>query len=310
MYGDFAIFSGSSHPGLAQSICSHLGLPLGRSRSEIQTSGNLEVQILENVRESDVFVIQTSAPPLHQNIFELFIMIDALKAASAGRVTAVLPYMPYVRADKKSQPRISIVARLLADLLVASGADRVLTMDLHAPQVQGFFRVPTDQLQAANLLCNHLRHSDLSNAVVCAADMGEAKDLGRYANRLDLPMAVIDRRGPNGDEHATNLIGEVEGKVAIIIDDEVDTAEKLIEATDFLLSRGAAEVRAVATHGVFSGDALRRIEESPVTEITVTNTIPAPHGLPEKVHSISVAKLFARAIQRIHDGNSVSALFR
>ncbi len=311
MYGDFAIFSGSSHPELAQSICSHLGLPVGRSRSELADSGNLEVQILDNVRESDVFVIQTAATPLHQHIFELFIMIDALKSASAGRVTAVLPYMPYVRADKKSQPRISIVARLLADLLVASGADRVLTMDLHAPQVQGFFRVPTDQLQAAGILCTHLQqHTDLSNAVVCAADMGEAKDLGRYANRLDLPMAIIDRRGNDGHERATNLIGEVDGKVAIIIDDEIDTGEKLVEATEFLLSRGAAEVRAVATHGVFSGEAVQRIAESPVSGVTVTNTIPTPGGLPEKVHSLSVAKLFARAIQRIHDGNSVSALFR
>ena len=311
MYGDFAIFSGSSHQTLAESICSQLGLARGRSHSVLQDSGNLEVQILDNVRESDVFVIQTAAPPLHQHIFELFIMIDALKAASAGRVTAVLPYMPYVRADKKSQPRISIVARLLADLLVASGAVRVLTMDLHAPQVQGFFRVPTDQLQAANILCNHLRNSDLSNAVVCAADMGEAKDLGRYANRLDLPMAIIDRRSDDGHERATNLIGEVEGKVAIIIDDEIDTGEKLVEATNFLLSRGAAEVRAVATHGVFSGEAIERIEASPVTEVIVTNTIPMPAaGLPSKIQVLSVARLFARAIQRIHDGNSVSALFR
>jgi ribose-phosphate pyrophosphokinase len=312
MYGDFSIYSGSSHPGLAQSICNHLGLQVGRSRSQLQDSGNLEVQILDNVRESDVFVIQTAAQPLHQHIFELFIMIDALKSASAGRVTAVMPYMPYVRADKKSKPRISIVARLLADLLVASGADRVLTMDLHAPQVQGFFRVPTDQLQAAGILCEHLKqHTDLSNAVVCAADMGEAKDLGRYANRLDLPMAIIDRRGSNGHEQATNLIGEVEGKVALIIDDEIDTGEKLVEATEFLLSRGAAEVRAVATHGVFSGDAIARLDASPVTEVLVTNTIPAPAGgLPDKVHSLSVAPLFARAIQRIHDGTSVSALFR
>ena len=311
MYGDFAIFSGSSHSQLADDICAQLGVMLGRSQSVLQNNGNLEVQILENVRESDVFVIQTAALPLHQHIFELFIMLDALKSASAARVTAVLPYMPYVRADKKSKPRISIVARLLADLLVSSGADRVLTMDLHAPQVQGFFRVPTDQLQAVNLICDHLRMSDLSQTVVCAADAGEAKDLGRYANRLDLPMAIIDRRGPGGNDQSTNLIGDVEGKSAIIIDDEIDTGEKLANASEFLLSRGATDVRAVATHGIFSGDAIARIQECPVTEVIVTDTLPnATDTVPSKVKVLSVARLFARAIQRIHDGNSVSALFR
>jgi ribose-phosphate pyrophosphokinase len=311
VYGDFRIFSGSSHPKLTQSICDRLGVPLGQSHSVMQDSGNLEVQILENVRESDVFVIQTAALPLHQNIFELFIMLDALKAASAARVTAVLPYMPYVRADKKSRPRISIVARLLADLLVTSGADRVLTMDLHAPQVQGFFRVPTDQLQASNIICDYLEMSDLSNAVLCAADAGEAKDLGRYANRLDLPIAIIDRRGTNDSDLVTNLIGDVDGKSAIIVDDEIDTAEKLVHAAEFLLTRGATDVRAVATHGVFSGAALARIEQSDVAQVIVTDTLPADDDqLPEKVNVLTVANLFARAIQRIHDGNSVSALFR
>ena len=312
MYGNFLIFSGSSHPALAKSICSHLGIPLGRSESITTPNGNLEVQILENVRESDVFVIQTAAAPLHRHIFEMFIMIDALKAASAARVTAVLPYMPYVRADRKSKPRISIVARLLADLLVASGCDRVLTIDLHAPQIQGFFRVPTDQLQAAGLICEHLRNTtDLSDAVVCAADAGEAKDLGRYANRLDLPMAIIDRRGPHNGDRTMQLIGDVSGKVAIIVDDEIDTGVKLLEASGFLLDRGATKVMAVATHGIFSSDALPRIAASGASEIIVTNTLPEPPGgFPENISILSVGKLMARAIQRIHDGNSVSALFR
>ncbi len=312
MYGNFKIFAGTSHRRLAQTICANLGMKLGESTTKKHSDECLEVQIQENVREADVFVIQTAAPDLHQNIFELFLMIDALKSASAARVTAVLPYMPYVRSDKKDKPRISIAARLMADLLVASGADRVLTMDLHAPQVQGFFRVPTDQLEAASIICNHLRRQDLSNAVLIAADAGEAKDVGRYANRLGLPIAIIDRRScKTGASPSLSLIGEVKGKTAIIVDDEINTAKTLIEAADFLKQEGAMDIKALASHAAFSGKALDSIEASCVSEVIVTDTIPMREGaLPEKLTVLSVDRLFARAIQRIHDGTSVSALFR
>lgn len=313
MYGNFKIFSGSSHKGLAQAICANLGMELGKSQTISHPNENLEVQILENVREADVFVVQTASAPLHKHIFELFLTIDALKGASAARVTAVVPYMPYVRADKKDKPRISIAARLFSDLLVSSGADRVLTLDLHAPQVQGFFRVPTDQLQAAGLICDHLRRQDLSNTVLIGADAGEAKDVGRYANRLDLPLAIIDRRYDleGKSMKPEYLIGDVAGKRAIIVDDEINTAHKLIEAADFLLAKGALDVRAVASHASFGEDVLDRISASSVAEVIVTDTVPLPsQGNASKITVISVSRLFARAIQRIHDGTSLSALFR
>ncbi len=313
MAGELKIFTGRSHPELSRLITQSLGMELGRSVTTDLPNETLEVQILENVRECDVFYVQTASAPLHTHVFETFLAIDALKSASARRVTAVLPYVPYVRSDKKDKPRISIAARLMADLLLASGADRVLTMDLHAPQVQGFFRVPTDQLQAANILCDYLERQDLSNAVIIAADAGEAKDVGRYANKLNLPIAIIDkRRLRDGDDSpaSVDLIGDVRGKLALIIDDEIASAKTLVEATDFLLQRGAAEVKAVASHGVFSGKALELIAQSPVTEVIVTDTIPLIGQKPDKIKVLSVAGLFARAIQRIHDGNSVSALFR
>jgi ribose-phosphate pyrophosphokinase len=308
MYGNFKIFSGNSHPALARGICANLGMELGQSKTTVLADENLEVQILENVREADVFVIQTTAPNLHTHIFELFMMIDALKGASAARVTAVIPYMPYARADRKDKPRISIAARMMADLVVASGADRVLTMDLHAPQVQGFFRVPTDQLQASSLICQHLRRGDLSQAVLVAADAGEAKDLGRYANRLNLPLAIIDRRNHQGTTTA-NLIGDVRGKLAIIVDDEIKTGRTLFDAAEFLRAQGAADIKAVATHATFSGDALGLIEASCLSEVIVTDTVPQTNTS-SKITVLSVARLFAQTIQRIHDGNSVSALFR
>ena len=309
MSGELKIFAGNSHQGLAKVIVASLGMELGRSETHEKPNENLEVRIMENVRESDVFYIQTACSPLHSNIFEMFIAIDALKSASARRVTAVIPYMPYVRADKKDRPRISISVRLFADLLVASGADRVLTIDLHAPQVQGFFRVPTDQLMAAGIICDYLCRKDLSNAVIIAADAGEAKDVGRYANRLDLPIGIIDKRRFNGQRQSVDLIGDVEGKLALVIDDEISSAQTLVEAANYLIAKGAKDVKAVATHGAFSGNALELIEASPVSEVIVTDSIPMSTKS-DKITVLSVGGLFARAIQRIHDGNSVSALFR
>ena len=313
MQGEIKVVAGSSHPDLAKAICARLGLPVARSRMVRFSNENLMVQIEENVREADVFVIQTSCPPVSDGILELLITVDALRHASAARVTAVVPYFPYARSDKKDRPRISITARLLADLLQTAGASRVLTMDLHAPQVQGFFRIPADNLLASALLCRHLRETrDLSNTVLVAGDVGESKDVGRYANALELPIAIVDKRRDGDDDRAVavHLIGDVEGKDAILVDDEVATGGTLIEAARFCLERGARRVDAAVVHPVLSGDATRRIAESPIETLVVTDTIPIP---PEKhaawIEVVSVAPLLADAIRAIHTGTSVSALF-
>jgi ribose-phosphate pyrophosphokinase len=314
VYGKMKIFTGSAHPELAKEICAELGLPLGQSEVVRFANENLMVKILENVRESDVFVIQPSCHPVSDGLVEMLIMLDALKHASAGRITAVLPYFPYVRSDKKDRPRISIAARLMADLIQTAGADRVLTMDLHSPQIQGFFQIPADQLIAAPILCDHLRSRDLSNTVLVASDFGEAKELGRYANALRLPVAIIDKRRQADDDRAiaTNLVGNVEGKVALLVDDEVASAGTLMEASNFLLTRaGALAVDAAAVHPVLCGPAAKRLVESPIRSVVVTNTLPIPPEKRfEKLTILSVAPMFAQAIRAIHEGDSVSNLFR
>src|SRR5262250_3462033 len=266
MIGAIKLISGTAHPELAEAIAKHLGIELCRSTVVRFSNENMMVQIDENVREADVFVIQPSCPPVSDGIVELLMTIDALKHASAGRITAVLPYFPYVRSDKKDRPRISITARLMADLLQTAGADRILTMHLHAPQIQGFFRIPTDQLEAAPILCDYLRESrDLSNYVLVAGDVGEAKDVGHYAARLKLPIAIVDKRRFGDEEvaRAVNLIGDVAGKVALIIDDEIASGGTLVEAARFVLERGAVAVEACAVHAVLSGRAIERIAASP-----------------------------------------------
>lgn len=312
MDAQLKIFSGSSHPQLSRDICDFLGVPLGISHTIEFSNENLMAQIDENVRECDVFVVQTSCSPVHTNLFELLQMIDALRSASAARITAVMPYFPYIRSDKKDRPRISITARLVADLVETAGAHRVLTMDLHSPQAQGFFRIPCDQLQGAGPLCERLSREDTSNWVLVAADAGEAKDIGRYANRLDLPIAIIDKRRDGDDEkpRAVNLIGDVAGKTAIIVDDEIASGGTLCEAAQFLKKQGAESVRAVATHPVFSGPIKERLDTSSIERVLVTNTIPIPESQrSSKVEELSVAELFAKAISRIHDGRSISSLF-
>jgi ribose-phosphate pyrophosphokinase len=306
------VFSGSSHPDFARQICRYLGMDLGESKHISFSNENLMVQIQENVRECDVFVVQTSCPPVHEHLFELLIMIDAMRSASAARITAVVPYLPYIRSDKKDKPRISITARLVADLLKESGADRVLTMDLHAPQTQGFFRMPADQLQGAGPLCEKLRQHREDDWILVAADAGEAKDLGRYANRLDLPMAIIDKRRRGDDENpvAENLIGDVDGKTAVIVDDEIASGGTLCEAAEFLRQKGAKKALAVATHPVFSPNATERMEDAFLEKVIVADTVPIPEEQKSPVvEQVSVANLFAEAISRIHDGRSVSQLF-
>ena len=313
MIGAIKVIGGSAHPELAKDICAHLGTEPCHTTVVRFSNENMLVQIDENVREADVFVIQTSCPPVSDGIIELLMTIDALKHASAGRITAVLPYFPYARSDKKDRPRISITARLMADLLRTAGTDRVLTMNLHSAQVQGFFCVPSDQLLAAPILCDYLRTSrDLKNHVLVAGDVGESKDVGHYASRLDLPIAIVDKRRYGDDEvaRAVNLIGDVAGKVALIVDDEVASGGTLVEAASFVLERGAVAVEACVVHPVLSGKAIERIEASALRQLVVTDTIPLPANKRiDKIRVISVAGLFADAIRAIHDGSSVSRLF-
>jgi ribose-phosphate pyrophosphokinase len=308
------VISGTSHPDLGRDVCALLGIEPCRTTFVRFSNENMLVQIDENVREADVFVIQTSCSPVSDGIIELLLTIDALKHASAARITAVLPYFPYARSDKKDRPRISISARLMADLIQTAGADRVLTMNLHSPQVQGFFRIPVDQLQAAPILCDYLRESrDLSNYVLVAGDVGESKDVGHYASRLDLPIAIVDKRRSGDDENAraVNLIGDVKGKVALIVDDEVASGGTLVEATRFVLGRGAIAVEACVVHAVLSGKAVERIDASELRQLVVTDTIPLTERKKStKIQVKSVAPMFADAIRAIHDGSSVSRLFR
>jgi ribose-phosphate pyrophosphokinase len=313
MAHDIKLIAGTSHPALAQEISDSVGVPLCTTNILRFGNENILFQCEENVREADVFVIQTSCPPVSDGIIELLIMIDALKHASAARITAVLPYFPYARSDKKDRPRISITARLMADLLETAGADRVLTMNLHSPQVQGFFRIPVDQLNATPIVCNHLRATtDLRDSVLVASDVSEAKDLGEYANRLQLPMAIVDKRRVDDSEspRAVALIGEVENRDALIIDDEIASGGPMMEAARFLRAHGARRVEAAAVHPVLSGRAYERLAESPIERLVVTNTIPlreAQSGA--RIEVVSVAPLFAEAIRAIHNGDSVSRLF-
>ncbi len=307
------MFSGSSHPALAEAICRHLGTPLGKSERIRFTNENLKVKIDENVREADVFVVQTAASPVNEGLVELLIMIDALRGASAGRITAVIPYLWYVRSDKKDEPRISITARLVADLLETAGVDRVITIDLHSPQVQGFFEVPTDQLTANPILVDYFKkRPDLENHVVVAPDAGEVKDAARIAKKLGVPLAIIDKRRFADDEkaHAVHLIGEVRGKRALIVDDEIATAGTICEAADFVTREGAQDVSVGVIHPVFSGPAVARLKKAALAEVVVTDTIPlTPEKQDPKFTVLSVARLLAEAIARIHDGRSVSELF-
>ena len=313
MRNDILVFSGRSHPELANSICHHLGVPLAKSDVIRFSNENLMVQIHENVREADVFVVQTSTTPVHEHLIELLIYIDALKRASARRVTAVIPYFFYGRSDKKDRPRISITARLVADLLEAAGADRVLTMDLHAPQIQGFFKIPVDHLAARPIIAEYLtEHQDLTDGVIVATDAGAAKEAGGYASALGLELAIVDKRRYGDDEKAKaeHLIGSVDGRTAIILDDEIASGRTLIEAAEFARSKGARRILAGATHAVLTGNAPALLENSVLEEILVTDTMPVSitKAVP-KLKRLTVAPLFAAAIERIHDGRSVSELF-
>jgi ribose-phosphate pyrophosphokinase len=305
------IFTGNGNPELAQEICDYLGVPLGQAIIRRFSNENLFIQILENVREADVFVVQPFSSPCHENIMELLIMMDALRSASARRITAVIPYYSYARSDKKDAPRISITGRLMADLLVTAGANRVLTMTLHKPQVHGFFSVPTDHLYATPILCNYFRELDLRNTVAVASDAGHVKEAAIYAERLDLPLAFVDKRRISDTEvEAQAVVGDVKGKNAIIFDDEIAAGSSLIATTQVLQEIGVREMRSGCTHGVLCGDAVNKIARSPLTEVVVANTVPVrAEKRIDKITVLSVAPLFGEAIKRIHTGESVSSLF-
>lgn len=312
MIDELKIFSGNAHPALAQGICDYLNIPLGEADVSQFSNENIFVRILENVRERDVFVVQPVCSPVNKSLMELFIMLDALKRASAGRITAVVPYYGYGRTDKKDQPRVPITAKLVANLLTEAGANRLLTVDLHAGQIQGFFQIPVDELTALYLLSRYFEKKALDNIVVVATDVGISKRARNFAERLNVPLAIIEKRrvGNNDKAETINVIGEVEGMCALTMDDEIDTASSLVGAVNALLRQGAKEAYACCTHPVFSGPAIERIKSSPVKEVVVTNTIPVTEQKKlEKITVLPIAPLLGEAIRRIHTGLSVGAMF-
>ena len=312
MYADeFSIYAGNANKPLAEQICRYLRTHLGQVDVFQFANENIFVRVMENVREQDVFLVQPTSRPVNQSIMELLIMIDAFKRASAGRITAVIPYYSYSRSDKKDQPRVPITARLVADMLTVAGADRVLTMDLHQGQIQGFFSIPVDELTAINILSRYITAKELSDVVV-VSELGFAKRARGFAEILSAPLAVVEKRRVGNEDRTQlmNVIGEVNGKTAVIIDDEIDTAGSLMETVTALVADGAREIYACATHGIFSGAALDRIAASQLAEVIVTDTIPLPEAADtERVTVLSVAPLFGEAIKRIHRGESVGALF-
>jgi ribose-phosphate pyrophosphokinase len=311
--GSISVFTGNANPHFAEAVCLELGMPLGRAEVFQFSNENIFVRIMDNVREQDVYAIQSFSSPVNVSVMELLIMIDALKRASAGRITAVIPYYAYGRTDKKDQPRVPITARLLADMLTVAGAQRILTMTLHAGQIQGFFNIPVDELSAMALLAAHFVDKKLSDWVVVAPDLGAAKRARNFAARLNASLAVIEkrRRTHEAQTEVLNVIGEVAGRRAVIVDDEIDTASSVTSAARILEQAGVQEIYAACTHGVLSGPAIDRLRNSPIRELVITDTIPLPleKQLPI-ITVISVTSLFAEAIQRIHGGGSVGALFR
>ena len=309
---ELKVFSGNAHPALAQAITEYLGIPLGKAEVFEFSNENIFVRILENVRQRDTFVIQPLSSPVNKNLVELLIMLDALKRASAGRITAVVPHYGYGRTDKKDQPRVPITARLVADLLTVAGANRLLTVDLHAAQIQGFFNIPVDELTALNLLSDYFEEKTFDDLVVVATDIGISKRARDLAAKLNTPLAIMEkRRMGNVDQAETlNVIGDVEGKVALTVDDEIDTAGSLVGVVSALEERGATEIYACCTHPVFSSSAIKRIASCPVKEVVVTDTIPVTNEKKlEKITVLSIAPLLGEAIHRIHTGLSVGAMF-
>ena len=309
------IFTGNSHPELAKEIADILGLPLGKAKVSTFSDGEISVDIGETVRGTDVFVVQSTSSPVNNNLMELLIMIDAFKRASAGRITVVMPYYGYARQDRKAKSRDPITAKLVADLLTAAGADRVLTMDLHAAQIQGYFNIPVDHLLGSPILANYFvdkGFDDEDDVVVVSPDLGSVTRARKFADRLHAPIAIIDKRRPKANvSEIMNIIGDIKGKRCILIDDMIDTAGTIANAANALKDLGAKNVYACCTHGVLSGPAFERITNSAIEELVMLNTIKLPEGKEDliKFKALSVAPLFAEAIKRIYDDEPISKLF-
>ncbi len=307
---EIAVFGGSAHPALTDEICRFLGAPSQPVRLERFANDCLEVQLQANCRERDVFLIQPLVPPVQEHLVELLLMADAARGASAARVTAVIPHYAYARSDKKDKPRISIGARLVADLLVTAGVDRVLTLTLHSPQVHGFFSVPVDHLHALRELAGHFRARDLSRAVVVSPDLGYVKSAAEFARRLGVPVAAAAKQRISDSEVTISaIIGEVAGRDVIVLDDEIARGTTVFELLDMLREHQPRSVAVACTHGVFADGTLDKLTAADITEVVCTNSAPVPVGHP-KLHVLSVAPALAEAIGRIHDGESVSVLFQ
>ncbi len=308
----FKIFSGTANPILAEAICRHLNVPLGKALLGRFSDGEIYFQILENVRGADVFVVQPCSYPVDNHLLELLLMIDAFKRASAWRITAVLPYYCYARQDRKDKPRVPISAKLVADLLETAGASRALTLDLHAPQIQGYFDVPVDHLYGSPVLVDYFRNKKLPNLTVVSPDAGGVERARAFAKKLGAPLAIVDKRRVDLDvTEVMNLIGDVKGRSTLIVDDIIDTAGTLVKTADALMREGATQVFAACTHAVFSGPAVERIENSRITEVVATDSVPVSEAARnlKKVTILSVADLLARGIRSIHEETSISELF-
>ncbi len=311
--GKPVIFAGNSHPGLVDEICEYLGQDIGQIEVFKFSNDNTFVRILENVRQKDVFILQSTVEPVNDNVMELLIMIDAAKRASSGRITAVIPFYSYARTDKKDQPRVPITGRLIADLLETAGADRVIMVDLHAGQVQGFFHVPVDELTAMPGLVSYFEDRNLKDPVVVAVDIGISKKARYFADAISAPLAIVEKRrlGNQDRVESMNVIGEIGQNPVIMFDDEISTGGTMLSAVDAIIERGAKEIYVVATHGVLPGDASSKITQVPqIKELVVTNTVPlSEEKVNSKIKVISIAPLIGEAIRRIHEGRSVGELF-
>jgi ribose-phosphate pyrophosphokinase len=309
------IFSGNSNRPLAQEICEYIGISLGRANTSRFPDGEFNFQILENVRGGDVFILQSTCPPVDSHVMELLIMIDAFRRSSADRITAVIPYYGYGRGDKKDKPRIPISAKLVASLITTAGANRVLTVDLHAPQIQGFFDIPVDHLFAAPVMIDYFTRNPLEDLVVVAPDPGGAERARAYAKRLNADFAIVDKRRDkstpgHAEAEVMNVVGKVEGRHALVVDDMVDTAGTLTKVAESLRKEGAQRIFTSCVHAVLSGNAIDRMESSPLEKVVVTNTVPANRICNSQLFEcLSIAPLLAEAIKSIHDETSVSRLF-
>jgi len=312
MYGQLKIFGGRAHPELTNEICAYLNVPPGKLSAYNFSDGETFCQIDENVRGADVFIVQPTCQPVNQHVMELLILLDTLKRSSAFRLTALIPYYGYARQDKKDKPRVPITAKLVADLLSAAGADRIITMDLHASQIQGFFNIPVDHLFAAPVLLEAIRELNIPDLVIVSPDAGGVERARAIAKRLDAGLAIVDKRRVAADEtQVMHLIGDVAGRSALVVDDIVDTAGTLQKSAELLKAHGASRILAAGIHGILSGPALERIEGSPLELVFVTNTTPLDEKLARcsKLRPLSVAPLLGEAVRRIHENTSISSLF-